>query len=410
MWRDKMLLAVSFAVFAAYVGNSMVVPVRVLYAEEQGASLAIIGAMATAFLVSNFLFQFPMGWIADHWGRKRLMLAGLLVQAVISLLYLLFADPVAFVGLRFIEGIASATMLSPARAMIADIVGPAKRGQAYGVFNSFFNASWVLGPGIGSLLAWINYESVFVAAFATRIIAYVVVFLVLHETVRSRAERGVPKRRVGAGELFSLPLIGAYIMVFGDYLYLGFDQTLFPIWMQNNLGASVPLIGLTYMVWGGPPTLLSPLGGRLADRMRRSTMLLVFGLAQVPIYVAYGFLDVAWPILVLGLLHSSVYALMQPALDAHLASASAEDARARIQGIFSSVGLASAFVGANGLTLLYEIDFRLPLFTLAVVFGVCALVGGLIIRRSEARGMVAWPGKDESVAEPTRKEESAGVH
>ena len=50
------------AVFAAYVGNTMIVPIRVLYAEKEGASLTIISGMATAFLVSNFLFQYPMGW------------------------------------------------------------------------------------------------------------------------------------------------------------------------------------------------------------------------------------------------------------------------------------------------------------------------------------------------------------
>lgn len=400
MWRDRALLTISFAVFAAYVGNSMVVPVRVLYAEAQGASLAVIGAMATAFLVSNFIFQFPMGWVADHWGRKRLMIAGLIAQSAISLLYLIFADPLIFVGLRFVEGIASATMLSPARAFIADLVRPEKRGEAFGVFNSFFNASWILGPGIGSLLASWNYGSVFLGSFFTRLLACVVVFAVLHEQPRTSTTQLSAQRSVSLRELFSLALLPAYIMVLADYLYLGFEQTLFPIWMQNNLGASVALIGMTYIAWGLPPTFLSPIGGRIADRVRRSTLVLALGLAQVPIYIAYGFLDTAWPFLVLGLLHSAIYALMQPAVDAHLAAASVENARARVQGIYSSIGLAAAFIGANGLTLLYEINFRLPLFTLAAVFGAGVVCGGLLMRRVETRGLVTGPGtgKEENNA------------
>ncbi|MEO5954058.1 MAG: MFS transporter, partial [Chloroflexia bacterium] len=274
MWRDKMLLAISFAVFAAYVGNTMIVPVRVLYAEKEGASLTVISAMATAFLVSNFLFQYPMGWIADRWGRKRLMLIGLIAQATISLLYLALADPFAFVGLRFLEGIASATMLSPARAMIADIILPEKRGEAYGVFNSFFNASWVLGPGIGSLLASWSYESVFVAAFVTRLIACGLVFFVLFEPSHVLRDASIPRRKLSARDLFTLPLVGAYVLVLSDYMYIGFDQTLFPLWMQDHLGATVALIGLTYITWGLPPTLLSTFGGKLADRIRRSTLIL----------------------------------------------------------------------------------------------------------------------------------------
>src|SRR6476646_9651452 len=182
MLRNKTLLAVSFVVFAAYVGTGMVIPVRVLYAEAHGASLAVIGAMATAFLVSNFLFQSPMGWIGDRWGRKRIMLAGLAMQAVISLLYIFVTDPVMFVGLRLLEGVASATMLPSARALIADTIAPERRGEAYGIFNAFFNASMLLGPGIGSVLALVGYEYVFIAAVFARLIAIVVVLLVIDES------------------------------------------------------------------------------------------------------------------------------------------------------------------------------------------------------------------------------------
>ena len=90
MLRNRVLMAVSFIVFAAYVGSKMVLPVRVLYAQAHGASLAIIGAMATAFLVSNFIFQYPMGWVGDRWGRKRIMVAGLILQMAVSLLTSLF--------------------------------------------------------------------------------------------------------------------------------------------------------------------------------------------------------------------------------------------------------------------------------------------------------------------------------
>jgi MFS family permease len=395
MLRNRVLLAVSFAVFAAYVGTDMVVPVRVLYAAEQGASLALIGAMATAFLVSNFIFQYPAGWLADRWGRKPLMVAGLVAQAVISLAYIFVPDPVAFVVLRLIEGMANATMLPTARALIADSVPPEKRGEAYGVFNAFFNASLLLGPGIGTGLAIFGYQVVFVAAVVARLVAVVVVVAVIKGASRHNGDEQESRRRVRVRELFSLPLVGAYIFVFGDYMYIGFDLTIFPLWMQNDLGASVQLIGLTYILWGVPTTLLSPLGGRLADRTRRSRLMLTFGVAQVPFYFVFGMLDTAWPVAVLSLLFGSLYALMQPAIDAHVAAHSPEDVRGRVQGVYSSIGLAGAFTGANGLTWLYEVDFRLPLFGLGVAFGVCVLVGGLLVRLSESRGMAVQE------AEPT---------
>ena len=81
MLRNRTLLAVSLAVCASFAGIGMIVPVRVLYAESRGASLAIIGAMASSYLISNFLFQYPSGWLADHWGRKPMMILSLAAQA-----------------------------------------------------------------------------------------------------------------------------------------------------------------------------------------------------------------------------------------------------------------------------------------------------------------------------------------
>src|SRR5438309_9734194 len=106
MLRNRTLVAVSLAVFAAYTGIGMVVPVRVLYAQSQGASLAIIGAMASAFLVSNFLFQYPASWLADRWGRKQVLIVGFLIQALLALAYLFIFDPLQFVFLRLLEGVA----------------------------------------------------------------------------------------------------------------------------------------------------------------------------------------------------------------------------------------------------------------------------------------------------------------
>jgi hypothetical protein len=54
LWRRRQLLGISLVVCATYTGIGMVAPVRVLYAQSHGASLAIIGAMATAFLLANY--------------------------------------------------------------------------------------------------------------------------------------------------------------------------------------------------------------------------------------------------------------------------------------------------------------------------------------------------------------------
>ncbi len=395
MLRNRTLLAVSLAVCTAYTGIGMVVPVRVLYAQAHGASLAIISAMASAYLVSNFLAQYPVGWLADRWGRKQLILIGLLIQAALSLAYLLVADPLAFVFLRFLEGIAGAAVLLPARALIVDAVPLEKRGEAYGVYNSFFNAAFLLGPALGGLLAATGYATVFIGAIFFRLIAVPVVIMMVRNHYRPSAVAQEKAVTVPYRKLFTLPLVGAYVLAFGDYLYLGFELALLPLWIHDHLGASISMIGLVFAISAIPIILLSPISGRIADRSRRSKLILTFGLAMVPLYISYGLSNSILLVIGLYAFHGSFFALIQPAVDTHVAASSPQDARGRVQGMYTTIGLASAFIGSIGLTFLYGINFRLPLFTLAGVACICVLVGGSMVRVSEARGLVSSAKKDE---------------
>lgn len=402
MLRHRTLLVISLVVAVSYTGIGMVVPVRILYAQSRGASLAVIGAMASAFLLANFLFQYPTGWLADRWGRKPVMLWGLAAQVVLTFIYLVVTDPLAFVVLRFIEGVVAASVLPSARAIIADTVAPEQRGRAYGIFGAFLNAGFLLGPALGGVMASLGYASAFAGSGLLRLVALVLVLLAVHDDRHQPAGGRERDAAVPWRALLTLPLLGTYILTAGDNLYFGFDLTLMPLWMRHHLGASVAAIGLGYAVWALPNILASPLGGRFADRWRRSGLILAFGLAQVPIYAAYGLLTALVPVIVLFGVHGLVYALMQPAVDATLAAASPPAARARAQGVYSTVGLASAFVAANTLSAFYGLDYRLPLFIMAGGFGLCVFVGGALIRLAEQRGAIA-----SAAALPAPKPEAA---
>lgn len=393
MLRNRTLLAVSLVICAAYTGIGMVVPVRVLYAQSHGASLAIIGTMASAYLISNFLFQYPSGWLSDRFGRKPMMLISLFAQAALSLAYLFITDPLLFVVLRFAEGIAAAAVLPSARALVADSVSPEHRGQAYGIFSAFFNTGFLLGPALGGLLATTGYATSFIGAVVFRLIAVIIVITLVRVRSHSGQSTTDQSQSVPLRSLFVLPLIAAYILVLGDWLYVGFDITLVPLWMHDHLGASVAVIGFSYMAWSIPNVILTPFTGRLADRVRRSLLVLIFGLAQVPLYVVYGLANTFTIILIMFVIHGAVYSMVQPAVDAHLAASSGAEARGRVQGMYYAFGLFGGFIGSNGFSLLYGVNFRLPLFAIGAAYGICVLLGSAMMRIAESRGLVAGPGK-----------------
>jgi MFS family permease len=385
MLRNRALLAISLAVCASFAGIGMIVPVRVLYAESRGASLAIIGAMASSYLISNFLFQYPSGWLADRWGRKPMMILSLAAQAALSAVYLLINDPALFIVLRFAEGAAAAAFLPSARALITDIVPPKQRGEAFGIFSAFLNAGFLLGPGIGGLLAATGYATAFIGAVMFRLVAIVIVVTMVHVKARGQQEREEAARPVSLRTLFKIGLTGAYILAFGNYIFVGFDITLTALWLHDHLGASVAVIGFAYVAFSIPGIVVAPFGGKVADRRRRSILILIFGLVQVPIYFIYGFANTLLIVVVFFIIHGVVYSMMEPAVDAHLANSTIPGARARIQGIYSAAGIIGAFVGATGCTFLYALNFRLPLYAIGILFGICVIIGGILVHIAETR-------------------------
>ena len=155
--------------------------------------------------------------------------------------------------------------------------------------------------------------------------------------------------------------------------------------MHDHLGATVAVIGFAYVAFSIPSIIIAPFGGKVADRRRRSTLILIFGLAQVPIYFIYGLANTLLIVVMFFVIHGVVYSMMEPAVDAHLANSTIPGARARIQGLYSAAGIIGAFVGATGCTFLYALNFRLPLFAIGVFFGICVMVGGILVRISETR-------------------------
>ncbi len=388
MLRNRTLLAVSLAVCASFAGIGMIVPVRVLYAESRGASLAIISAMASSYLISNFLFQYPSGWLADRWGRKPMMILSLAAQAALSAVYLLINEPSLFIVLRFAEGAAAAAFLPSARALITDAVPSRQRGEAFGIFSAFLNTGFLLGPGLGGILAATGYATAFIGAVIFRLVAIVIVVTMIHVKARSEQDIEEAERSVSLRTLFNIGLTGAYILAFGNFIFVGFDITLTALWLHDHLGASVAIIGFAYVAFSIPSIVVAPFGGTVADRRRRSTLILIFGLVQVPIYFIYGLANTLLIVVGFFVIHGVVYSMMEPAVDAHVANSTIAGARARIQGLYSAAGIVGGFVGATGCTLLYGLNFRLPLFAIGVCFGICTLTGGILVRMAESRNSV----------------------
>jgi len=130
----------------------------VLRAQERGMSVLHILLMLAVFNLIYALISTPAGILSDKIGRKKLIIAGWLVYALIYLGFALAGTAVHIALLYVAYGFYYGMTYGTAKAMVGDLVPVELRGTAYGSYNAVlgildFPASLIAGvlwSGVGS--------------------------------------------------------------------------------------------------------------------------------------------------------------------------------------------------------------------------------------------------------------------
>jgi MFS family permease len=149
-------MAVGIAVFATLGG--------IVNAElKQGPEM--FGLQFAAFILAQVLLQVPIGRATDFYGRKRFILAGMVLLVPTTLVQGLIPDATLLSGIisgswsmflaRFLQGVAGAMVFAPALALAGDIARDGQSGSTLSVLTMAFGLGVAVGPLLsGVLVAW----------------------------------------------------------------------------------------------------------------------------------------------------------------------------------------------------------------------------------------------------------------
>src|SRR3954453_1444830 len=140
-------------------------------ARDTGASQTELQWIVAAYAVAFAALLLPAGAIGDRYGRKPVLLAGLLLFGLASLLAVFVHSPAQLIGLRMVMGVGAAFIMPVTLSVITTVFPPEERGKAVGTWVGVAAGGGVLGLLIsGVLLEWLSWQSVFglsvVMAFA----------------------------------------------------------------------------------------------------------------------------------------------------------------------------------------------------------------------------------------------------
>ncbi len=127
----------------------------VLRAVEEGVSVKYVPLLWGAFHVVKSALSTPLGALSDRWDRKKLIVGGWLVYAATYGAWGILHGPWTMVALFLLYALYSAATEGAERALVADFVGPERRGTAFGWFNlSVGIAALPASLLFGGLYAW----------------------------------------------------------------------------------------------------------------------------------------------------------------------------------------------------------------------------------------------------------------
>ena len=151
------------SLFIDRLGGALIFPFFSLYITEKfGVGMTEVGTLFAFYAVASFIGSLIGGALTDRFGRRSLMIFGLLSSATTALIMGLSKDFHTFFVFSVIVG-AFADMGHPAgQAMITDILPEPKRIEGFGILRVVANLAVTIGPAIGGLIASKSFFTLFI--------------------------------------------------------------------------------------------------------------------------------------------------------------------------------------------------------------------------------------------------------
>ncbi len=151
--RTKLLIlaGVLLGLFLAALDQTIVATaLPAIIADLQGIDL--LAWVSAGYLISSTTAVPLYGKLSDLYGRRSIVLFGMVVFLIGSALSGLAGNMLQLILFRVIQGLGAAALTSSAFAVPADLFAPAERPRYMGLFGGVFALSSVIGPYLGGLL------------------------------------------------------------------------------------------------------------------------------------------------------------------------------------------------------------------------------------------------------------------
>ncbi len=363
---ERNVATASAGVFLLGLGEELWKKFLPKYLESLGATATVIGLFGTSEDFFDALYQYPGGWLADRFGRRRAFLTFLVAASAGYLVYLFSPSwPFLFLGLTLV--MVWQSMASPAIfAVIGDALPKERRAMGFTFQSMLKRVPMVVSPLLGGAVigAVGLVTGIRVGLTITLVLAAATVPLLLAVNLPVAA-----KDTVNMGGVWnSFPTTLKQLLVSDITIRTceGMVDVFIVLYVTNITGVRIPQYGVLVAVQLTTAILVYIPSAKVADRLGRKPFVIAtffcFALFPVAIVVATSFASLIFAFMIGGLRE-----IGEPSRKAMIVDFAEPQLRARAVGLYYllrsvSITPASAIGG-----LLWRIHPQVPFITAGLI-------------------------------------------
>jgi MFS family permease len=339
------------------LGMFIILPVFAFYAEHLpgGNNYALIGIALGAYGLTQAILQVPFGWLSDHFGRKPVIYAGLILFAIGSFVAASATDIYWVIFGRIIQG--SGAISAAVMALAADLTREEHRTKAMAAIGMTigvtFALSLIIAPALNRL---IGVPGIFVMTGVLALLAMVVVYRIVPDPVVSRFHSDTEASPGRFNNVLHDPeLLRLDFGVFALHAALMALWLVVPLSLRNSgLAADHHWqVYLPVLVLSMAMIIPAIIYGEKKAKLKQVFVISVAVLLASQILLAYAF-NSLWGTAVALLVFFAAFNLLEATLPSLISKIAPVGAKGTAIGVYSSVQFLGTFVGATVGGYLYE--------------------------------------------------------
>ena len=376
MKKKYQLYLLYSSIFLVFLGISLVIPVMPSIMNELNISGAGLGYLTAAFAFTQLIFSPFTGRAADKFGRKIIIVIGLFIFGFSELLFGFGKTiEVLFIS-RMLGGLAGAFIMPAVTAFIVDLTTDKNRARSLGYMTAAINFGFIIGPGIGGVLAEISTRLPFFVAAALGLIGGILSIFMLTEP-KKVTEVAADKTEVTTSNfkrLFTPIFFIAFLVIFIASFGLASFESFFSLYFDRKLGFTPSDIAIA--ITGGAMigafaqiVLFEPLTRRIGEL----NIIRVAIIYTAVLVFVITFLDSYWSVMAVAFIIFIGFDLVRPAVTTFLSHIAGNN-QGFAGGMNSFFTSLANVIGQVLAGILFDINMDFPYY-----FSVVILLIGFII-------------------------------